>query len=55
MAAVGWGVFGIWAYVSYNEAQGDVEGKIEIAVAQAKQDQSQKDNEDFAERLKTSI
>ncbi|MCA9337984.1 hypothetical protein KC949_00370 [Candidatus Saccharibacteria bacterium] len=53
VAAVGLGVFGIWAYVSYNEAQGDVEGKIEIAVAQAKQDQSQKDNEDFAERLKT--
>lgn len=53
VVSMGLGVFGIWAYVSYDEAKGDVEGKIEIAVAQAKQDQNEKDEQKFAERLKT--
>lgn len=44
---LGLGSFGIWAYVAYNDASSDVSDKIKIAVAQAKEDQSNTDEEKF--------
>ena len=49
---LGLGSFGIWAFVSYNDAQDDVNGKIEIAVAQAKQEQGDIDQAKYAEQIK---
>jgi len=46
------GSFGIWAFVSYNDAKDDVDGKIAIAVAQAKEDQGNVDEEKYAEQIK---
>lgn len=40
---LGLGIFAIWAYVSYNDAQSNVNDKIAIAVGQAKEDQSNTD------------
>jgi len=50
---LGLGSFAIWAFVSYNEAKGNVDDKIAIAVAQAKEDQGNIDEEKYAEREKT--
>ncbi len=49
---LGLGSFGIWAFVSYNDAQDGVDGKIAIAVAQAKQDQGDVDGLKYAEQIK---
>ena len=49
---LGLGSFGIWAFVSYTDARDDVDSKITVAVAQAKQDQSDKDATTYAERIK---
>lgn len=49
---LGLGSFGIWAFVAYNEAQGDVDSKIAIAVAQAKEEKGDEDEAKFAEREK---
>lgn len=49
---LGLGSFAIWAYVSYNDAQDNVNGKIDIAVAQAKQDQGDADQAKYAEQIK---
>lgn len=46
------GSFGIWAYVSYNDAQDNVDGKIAIAVAQAKEDQGNVDEAKYADQIK---
>ncbi len=49
---LGLGSFGIWAFVAYNEASSDTEQKIAVAVAEAKAEQAEKDEEKFAEREK---
>lgn len=46
------GSFAIWAFVNYNDAQSNVDDKIAIAVAQAKEDQSNSDETKYAEREK---
>ncbi len=50
---LGLGSFAIWAFVSFNDAQSNVDDKIAIAVAQAKEDQSNADEEKYTEREKT--
>ena len=49
---LGLGSFGIWAFVGLNEAQGDIDGKIAIAVAEAKEQKGDEDEVKFAEREK---
>jgi hypothetical protein len=42
----------IWAYVNYNEQKTDVDGKVNLAVAEAKKEQGDIDEAKFAEREK---
>lgn len=49
---LGVGSFAIWAYVAYSDAQDDVDGKIAIAVAEAKEKKGEEDEAKFAEREK---
>lgn len=49
---LGIGSFAIWAFVGYNDAQSDVDGKIAVAVAQAKEEKGNEDEAKFAEREK---
>ena len=42
----------IWAFLSYNEQKTDVDGKIKVAVAEAKKAQSDEDDKKFTERDK---
>ncbi len=49
---LGLGVFSIWAFVAYTEAQDDVDQKLRIARIEAAQEQAEKDEEDFAQREK---
>jgi cytoskeletal protein RodZ len=46
------GGFAIWAYFAYNEQKTDVDGKVNLAVAEAKKEQSDDDEKKFAEREK---
>lgn len=46
------GSLAIWAYLNYNEQKNNVDGKIGLAVAEAKKDQSDEDEKKFAEREK---
>lgn len=46
------GSFGIWAYVQYNDAQSDVDGKIAVAEANAREKKGEEDEAKFAEREK---
>jgi len=46
------GSLAIWAYVSYHEAQTDVDGKIALAEAEARREQAEEDEAKFAEREK---
>ena len=46
------GSFAIWAYVNYNEQKTNVDGKVDLAVAEAKKVQSDDDEKKFAEREK---
>lgn len=46
------GSFAIWAYVNYNEQKTNVDGKIALAVADAKKVQADEDEKKFAEREK---
>src|SRR5690606_37660991 len=41
-----------WLYVQYTEQKTDVDGKIAVAVADAKKEQSEVDEQKFAEREK---
>lgn len=50
--AMGLGSFGIWAFVSYQDAQSNVDSKIDVAVAAAEKAQIEKDEEKFSEREK---
>lgn len=49
---LGLGSFSIWAFVAYNDAQSDLDNKIAVAVAKAKEDKGEEDEAKFAEREK---
>jgi hypothetical protein len=49
---LGAGSAAIWAYVNYNEQKTNVDGKVDLAVAQAKKTQADTDEVKFAEREK---
>lgn len=49
---LGLGSFAIWSFVAYNDAKSDVDDKIALAVAQAKEDQGNTDEAKYAEREK---
>jgi len=46
------GGLAIWAYFSYSEQKTNVDGKVSLAVAEAKKEQSDIDEEKFAQREK---
>jgi hypothetical protein len=46
------GGLAIWAYVNYNEQKTNVDGKIDLAVAEAKKEQVDIETEKFAQREK---
>jgi hypothetical protein len=46
------GSFAIWAFINYNEQKTNVDGKIDLAVAEAKKEQADTDEAKFAEREK---
>lgn len=50
--ALGFGSMAIWAYVNYSEQKTNVNGKIDLAVAKAKNDQATVDEAKFAQREK---
>lgn len=52
VVALGLGSFGIWAFVAYNDANDNLQDKLTIARTEAKQEQSEVDEEKFAEREK---
>lgn len=49
------GSLAIWAYLSYNEQKTNVDGKVGLAVAEAKKEQSDADEAKFAEREKEPL
>ncbi len=49
---LGLGSFGIWAFVAYNDASSDLDSKIAVAEAQAKEEKGNEDEAKFAEREK---
>ncbi len=49
------GTTAIWAYLSYNEQKTNVDGKVSLAVAEAKKAQSDTDEAKFAEREKEPL
>lgn len=49
---LGFGSLAIWAYMNYNEAKTDLEGKTALAKAEAKKEQADEDEQKFAEREK---
>jgi len=46
------GSLAIWAYLNFNEQKTNVDGKIDLAVAEAKKEQADEDEVKFAEREK---
>lgn len=46
------GSVAIWAIVNYNEAKTDVDGRVAVAVAQAKNDQASTDEQKYLDREK---
>lgn len=46
------GSFAIWSYVNYSEQKTNVDGKIALAVAEAKKEEAEKNELKFAEREK---
>lgn len=46
------GSLAIWAYINYTEQKTNVDGKIELAVAEAKREQGDIESEKFAQREK---
>mgnify|MGYP003349576784 CR=1 FL=1 len=44
---LGLGSFGIWSFVSYQDAQSNVDSKIDVAVANGKKDQADEDEQKF--------
>lgn len=49
---LGAGSFGIWAYMQYDDASANLKGKVDLAVAEAKKEQADEDEQKFAEREK---
>lgn len=49
---LGLGSFGIWAFVAYGDASSDLESKIAVAKAEAKEEKGNEDELKFAEREK---
>lgn len=49
------GSLAIWAYINYNEQKTNVDGKIDLAVAEAKKEQADEDEKKFAEREKEPL
>lgn len=49
---LGLGSFAIWAFVSYNDASSDLQNKIDVAVAKAREDKGNEDEAKFSEREK---
>lgn len=43
LVSIGTAAFGGWAYLQYNEARTDVQGQIDVAVAEAKNEQAKED------------
>lgn len=52
---LGAGIFGIWSYVNYSEQKTNVDGKVELAVAEAKKEQSEIEEEKYAQREKEPL
>jgi hypothetical protein len=52
---LGLGSFGIWAFVSYSDAKDNVDSKISVAVAEAKNEEGKEQEEKFAEREKNPL
>lgn len=52
VALLGMGVLAVWAFLNYNEQKTNVDGKIELAQAQAAKEQADKDADVFAQREK---
>lgn len=53
LVAVGFGGFGAWAYINYNDQKNNVDTKIAAAVADAKQQQIKTDQSTFAQQEKS--
>ena len=49
---IGAGSLAIWALLNYNEQKSNVDGKVDLAVAEAKKEQGDSDEAKFAEREK---
>lgn len=49
---LGLGSFGIWSFVSYQDAQSNLDSKIAVAEAEAKKEQADEDEAKFSEREK---
>jgi hypothetical protein len=49
---LGLGSFGIWSFVSYQDAQSNLDSKIDVAVANAKKEQADEDDKKYSEREK---
>lgn len=52
IALLGTGTLAVWSYLNYNEQKTNVDGKIELAQAQAAKAQADKDADVFAQREK---
>lgn len=46
------GSLAIWAYLQYNEARTNVDGKVDVAIAEAKKEQADADERKFSQREK---
>ena len=51
----GAGSFGIWAYIEYNNAKTDIDGKIELATAEAKRKQAEDDEKKYNEERRKTV
>lgn len=49
---IGAGAFGIWSYIEYNTVKSNVDGQIELAVAEGNRKQKEDDEKKYAEQLK---
>lgn len=52
---LGLGSFGIWSFVSYTDAKDNVDSRVSVAVAEAKKDEAEVQEEKFAEREKQPL
>lgn len=52
---LGAGAFAIWSFVNYSEQKTNVDGKVELAVAEAKKEQSEIEEEKYAQREKEPL